>query len=71
MCVAGRVRVLTEHQGVEGAFDLDPEGPGLLVPAMTWLTYEAVEAGSVLVVYASKAYEPEDYISDVDAFRAG
>lgn len=50
-------------------FMLDNPGVGLHVPPMIWGTQHSYSEDAALLVFASEAYDPDDYIRDYVAFR--
>jgi hypothetical protein len=42
-------------------FQLDKESGGVLIPVGTYITMKPLEDASVLCVFASEEYDPEDY----------
>ena len=47
---------------------LDRPSVGLYVPATVWITQYKFTENAVLMVLASKEYDPADYIRDYDEF---
>ena len=68
VCVHGAVRVLADDGELREEFTLDAPDKGLHLPAMTWGTQYRYSADAVLLVYASQAYDPDEYIRSYDAF---
>ena len=49
---------------------LDSPSRGVYIPAMIWGTQYRYSQDAVLLVFASHAYDPADYIRSYDEFRA-
>ena len=69
VCVAGSCRVPVDDGQEQADFELTGVSSGLYVPPMTWAAQYGYSADAVMLVVASRPYEPEDYIRDYDAFR--
>lgn len=70
ICVAGSVRVLADDGRSRTDTLLDSPHKGFLLPAMTWGTQYDYSADSVLLVFASHAYDNDDYVRSYDEFLA-
>lgn len=70
ICVAGSVSVLCDDGTHRQEFLLDSPEIGLHMPAMIWGTQYRYTPDAVLMVLASHAYDPNDYIRDYDTFLA-
>lgn len=70
VCVHGSVRVLVDDGRRRREFGLDAPDLGLHLPPMTWGTQYRYSADAVLLVFASHAYDPADYIRSYDEFLA-
>ncbi|WP_028448899.1 WxcM-like domain-containing protein [Chitinibacter tainanensis] len=70
ICVRGRVRVVADDGKARQEFLLDGPQRGLYLPAMTWASQYAYSADAVLLVFASHAYDADDYVRDYSAFLA-
>lgn len=68
VCVKGRVSVVADDGLHREEVLLDQPGLGVFLPAMTWGTQYKYSADAVLLVFASHAYDPDDYVRDYDAF---
>jgi dTDP-4-dehydrorhamnose 3,5-epimerase-like enzyme len=49
--------------------DMNSRNLALRIPPMVWASQFNFEVGSVLAVFASHEYDPDDYIRDYQAFR--
>ncbi len=67
-CVSGSIAVHLDDGQRAAEVELDTPGVGLLVPPMVWASQFRYSADSVLVVLASHAYDPNDYLRDYDQF---
>lgn len=68
VCVHGSCKVSADDGVSTEEFVLDRPTLGLYVPSMIWTSTYAHSPDSVLMVLASHAYDPEDYICDYPAF---
>jgi hypothetical protein len=68
ICLHGSCRVMLDD-GVERCeVTLDRPDMGVFMPAMIWGTQYRYSRDAVLLVFASRPYEAEDYIKDYDEF---
>lgn len=70
ICTSGSVRVLADDGCARADILLDSPHKGLLLPPMTWGTQYEYSTDAVLLVFASHAYDNDDYIRTYDAFLA-
>ena len=68
--VHGECRVIADDGREREEFVLDSPGIGLHIEPMTWATQYRYSPDAVLLVLASEAYQPEDYIRDYGEFCA-
>ncbi len=68
VCTHGECRVVVDDGRNREEFHLNRPTFGVLVPPMVWALEHLHSADSVLLVLASHAYDPDDYIRDYDAF---
>ncbi|MGH2854793.1 MAG: WxcM-like domain-containing protein [Solirubrobacteraceae bacterium] len=68
VCVAGTVSVAVDDGEQRGAVLLDRPTLGVYIPPLVWGTQFRYDPDSVLLVLASHAYDPDDYIREYDAF---
>ncbi|HET8677482.1 MAG TPA: WxcM-like domain-containing protein [Blastocatellia bacterium] len=68
ICVKGSCSVVIDDGNTRGELVLDSPDLGLYVPPMTWTTQYKYSQDAVLLVLASDAYDPEDYIRNYDEF---
>jgi UDP-2-acetamido-3-amino-2,3-dideoxy-glucuronate N-acetyltransferase len=68
-CVRGGCTVLVDDGVRRETFRLEDPRWGLLVPPMVWAAEYDHTEDSVLVVFASHAYDGEDYVRDYAAFQ--
>lgn len=68
ICVVGQVSVAVDDGRDRAEVTLDRPSVGLYVPPLVWASEFAYEPGTVLLVFASHAYDPDDYIRDYDRF---
>jgi hypothetical protein len=66
--VNGSVSVVADDGEHREEFLLDRPDLGLHLPAMTWATQYRYSRDAVLLVFASHAYDPADYIRDYGSF---
>lgn len=70
ICLAGSVRVLLDDGVSRCEVTLDRPDAGVHMPPMIWGTQYRYSPDAVLLVFASRGYENEDYIRDYDTFLA-
>lgn len=70
ICVAGRVSVAVDDGQHRGEVLLDSPTLGIYVPPLVWASQFRYDADAVLLVLASHAYDPDDYIREYDSFLA-
>ncbi|HEX3693107.1 MAG TPA: WxcM-like domain-containing protein [Solirubrobacteraceae bacterium] len=68
VCQSGSVLVVLDDGSLREEVLLDDPGIGLYIPPLVWGTQYRYTSDSLLLVLASRAYEPEDYIRDYDEF---
>jgi acetyltransferase-like isoleucine patch superfamily enzyme/dTDP-4-dehydrorhamnose 3,5-epimerase-like enzyme len=68
ICVSGTVNALVDNGVAREEFVLDAPNIGLHIPPLVWGTQYKYSPESVLVAFASREYEPEDYIRDYEEF---
>jgi UDP-2-acetamido-3-amino-2,3-dideoxy-glucuronate N-acetyltransferase len=70
VCVHGSLHVVADDGVNRDEFVLDRPGQGLYLPAMTWASQYSYSADAVLLVFASHAYDADDYIRDYGTFQS-
>jgi len=70
LCVSGSVQVLADDGRNRAEFRLDRPDLGIHLPPMTWGTQYRYSADAVLLVFASEAYDADEYIRSYDEFLA-
>ena len=68
VCVKGSCSVVVDDGKAREELFLDRADVGLYVPPMIWTTQYKYSQDAVLLVLASAAYDPDDYIRDYDEF---
>ncbi len=68
ICVRGSCSVVVDDGNTRGELLLDGPEVGLYVPPMTWTTQYKYSQDAMLLVLASDAYDPDDYIRNYDEF---
>ena len=68
ICVKGACSVVVDDGKTRSELLLDRADVGLYVPPMIWTTQYKYSQDAVLLVLASEAYDPDDYIRDYDEF---
>jgi UDP-2-acetamido-3-amino-2,3-dideoxy-glucuronate N-acetyltransferase len=68
ICVAGQVTVAVDDGLNRSEVLLDSPTLGVYVPPKIWASQFRYDAGAVLLVLASAAYDPKDYIREYDTF---
>ncbi len=70
LCLHGSCRVLLDDGQQRCEVVLDRPDAGVFMPEMIWGTQYRYSADAVLLVFASRPYEAEDYLRTYDAFLA-
>ncbi len=68
ICVAGTVTVAVDDGEHRSEVLLDEPTLGIYIPPLVWASQFRYEPDAVLLVLASHAYDPDDYIREYDAF---
>lgn len=68
VCIRGSVSVVIDDGSQRQELVLDDAGLGLYLPPRVWRTLYTYTSEAVLLVFASREYESEDYIRDYDEF---
>ena len=68
-CVHGAVSVMVDDGRNRQTFHLDRPELGLHIPPMVWASQYQYSSDAVLLVLASRPYEPNDYIRDYEQFK--
>lgn len=68
VCAHGRVSVVADDGARREEFLLDRPEIGLHIAPWVWATQYRYSSDAVLLVFASHAYDPSDYIRDYDGF---
>ena len=68
VCIHGSVRVLADDGVNREEFVLDSPSLGIRLPPMIWGTQYQYSSDAVLLVFASQAYDADDYIRSYDEF---
>ena len=68
ICLNGSCRVLVDDGVSRCEVLLDRPDMGIYMPAMVWGTQYRYSAGAVLLVFASRPYESEDYLRSYEEF---
>lgn len=69
LCVRGSCRVIADDGRHRQEILLDSPARGVYLPPRTWGVQYDYSADAALLVLASHAYDPRDYIRDYEAFR--
>ena len=69
-CVHGACSLVAEDGHAREEFRLDDPTLGVHIPPMVWCTQYLHTQDAVLLVYASHAYDPDDYIRDYEVYVA-
>jgi len=68
ICVAGSVHVVADDGENQQEFVLNSPGVGLYLPSMVWGIQYKYSNNTVLMVFASHAYDADDYIRSYEEF---
>lgn len=70
ICLHGSCRLLLDDGQSRCEVTLDRPDMGVFMPEMIWGTQYLYSSDAVLLVFASRTYEPEDYLRTYDDFLA-
>jgi len=70
VCVSGSCTVMLDDGHTREEYLLNSPGIAVHIPPMVWAVEYKYSRDAVLLVLASDAYDPEDYIRDYDEFLA-
>ena len=70
VCLAGSVHCIVDDGRARSEVRLDSPAVGLHMPSMLWGTQYKYSGDAVLAVFASHAYNPDDYIREYEQFLA-
>lgn len=68
MCINGSCRIMVDDGNSRCEVILDRPDVGIYMPALIWGTQYRYSSDAVLFVFASHAYDPDDYIRTYDEF---
>lgn len=68
VAVAGSVTVVVDDGSKRSSVALESADVGLYLPPLIWASQFRFSSGSVLLVFASHPYDPDDYIRDYSEF---
>lgn len=69
VCVNGNVTTDFDNGYQKSTVVLEQPDLGLYMPPMTWGAQYSYSPGAILLVLASHAYDPDDYINDYEVFK--
>jgi dTDP-4-dehydrorhamnose 3,5-epimerase len=67
-CLAGGFQIELDDGVTIVKKYLNPESEGILIEKSIWRVLSKFETGTIVVVFASAEYDPEDYIHDYEDF---
>jgi hypothetical protein len=70
VCLRGTCRILLDDGIDRCEVIMDNPNVGVFMPELIWGTQYKYSLDAILLVFASRMYEPEDYIRDYSAFKA-
>ena len=70
ICIHGSCKILMDNGSEKETVLLDNPGEGLLIENTIWREMYDFSPGAVLLVLASRHYDPADYIHDYNEFLA-
>lgn len=68
ICAAGQVSVAVDDGTSRAEVTLDDPTLGIYIPPLVWASQFRYDTDSVLLVFASHPYDPDDYIREYDSF---
>ncbi len=69
VAVKGAFTMLLDDGNVRSEVRMDRANVGVLVPAGVWCELRDFAPGTLLVVMASEAYDPQGYVHDYEAYK--
>lgn len=69
VCLGGSVKLVVDDGYGRESVQLSNPDQGILLPRMLWHEMHDMTPETVLLVLASKEYEPSDYIRDYEQFK--
>ncbi len=69
IAIRGEIKVIVDDGENKAEICLDRPSIGLYMPANIWGVQHSFSKGSMLLVYASHPYDPDDYIRDYGEFK--
>ncbi len=70
VCLRGSCSIEVDDGSQRAELVLDKPNLGVYVPPLTWVTHYKYSRDSLLLVLASKHYDPDDYIRNYDEYLA-
>ena len=70
MCIRGRCSLAVDDGRTRDVLRLNRPNVGIHVPPLVWVTEFNHSKDAALLIFASRPYEPEDYILDYGVFQA-
>ncbi len=70
VCASGSMKVEVENRDGRRQFVLDNPETLLYLPPMVWAAQHGYSEGTISIVLASHPYEADDYIRDLNEWRA-
>lgn len=67
-CVSGRLEITVDDGGERHPYLLEDPRRGLYLPPLVWHDIDGFAAGTVYLVFASAAFDEDDYIRDREEF---
>jgi hypothetical protein len=67
--ISGKITVIIKSISGESRIVLDEPGDNVYLAPLNWGEQIFMAAGSVLQIYSSEAYDPDDYISDFSLLK--
>ena len=67
-CIQGSIKITIDDGKKRKDFLLDHPGTGLLIERMIWHEMSSFKDNTILLVLASRIFDPRDYIRDYDEF---
>ncbi|OFZ82146.1 MAG: hypothetical protein A2583_07475 [Bdellovibrionales bacterium RIFOXYD1_FULL_53_11] len=68
VCLSGKSRIIVDDGIGRREFVLQKKSEGLYIPPGLWAEQHYLEAGTSLLVFCDRPYEPDDYIREYDRF---
>lgn len=68
-CIQGSIKLTLDNGNQRKIFFLDQSHPGVFIDKMVWHEMDNFKKDTILLIIASKVFNPSDYIRDYHQFK--